>query len=466
MFLQRDDKPPPMTSQFALRVAILGGLALALFSIIFLRLWYLQVLSGDKYNEQAQNNRIREIRIPAPRGEILDRNGEVLVDNRTALWLQLDPDQLPRTPAERTEMYERLGEIIGMSVERIKKEIEEQTLIAPAAPVTLKQDVRYELIYYLQEHQNEFPGVTIDRVYVRNYPQGNLAAHLFGYVREVSEDQLETSKYERMAPGDTVGQTGLEYTYDHLLRGQDGATRIQVDAFGSPKGEPLSARQPVSGNNLILTVDGDVQAAGDGAIDDYGLPGAWVAMDVGTGAVLGMGSYPTFDPGIYSRRISPRIYNSLTSEANDSPQTNRVIQGLYSTGSTFKMVTAMGTLEQGLVEPDEIIYDGGSFDLGDGFVRENAGGAVYGSIAMRDALKVSSDVFFYHLGRGRRSRARNRFSSGRARLGLGAPTGIDLPSEFGGLIPTPGVAQRPLRGRAHRPSLVGRRHGQPLDRPG
>ncbi len=437
MFLQRDDKPPPMTSQFALRVAILGGLALALFSIIFLRLWYLQVLSGDKYTEQAQNNRIREIRIPAPRGEILDRNGEVLVDNRTALWLQLDPDQLASSPAERTEMYERLGEIIGMSVERIKKQIKEQTTIAPAAPVTLKQDVRYELIYYLQEHQNEFPGVTIDRVYVRNYPQGNLAAHLFGYVREVSEEQLEIPKYEGMAPGDTVGQTGLEYSYDHLLRGQDGATRVQVDAFGSPKGEPLSDREPVSGNNLILTVDGDVQAAGDGAIDDFGLPGAWVAMDVNSGAILGMGSYPSFDPGIYTRPISQRTYESLTSEANDSPQTNRAIQGLYSTGSTFKMVTATAALQEGLVEPDEVIYDGGAFDLGDGFVRENAGGAVYGSITMRDAIKFSSDVFFYHLGQRADETGDDPIQLWAERYGLGSATGIDLPSEYGGLVPTP-----------------------------
>jgi penicillin-binding protein 2 len=437
MFLQRDDKPPPMTSQFALRVAILGGLALALFSIIFLRLWYVQVLSGDKYDEQAQNNRIREIRIAAPRGEILDRNGNVLVDNRTALELQVDTDELPRTPAERLELFERLGEVIGMTPERIKKEIEEQQIEAPAAPVTLKQDVRYELIYFLNEHQGEFPGVTVERVYVRNYPQGELAAHLFGYVREVSEDQLKTPKYERLVPGDTVGWSGLEYTYDHLLRGQDGATRIQVDAFGSPKGEPLSAREPVSGNNLILTLDEEVQAAGDDAIDDFGLPGAFVAMDVNTGAILAMGSYPRYDPAIYTRPISPQTYKSLTSEANDSPQTNRAISGLYPTGSTFKLITATAALEEGLISPSETIHDSGTFVLADGRELHNAQDAVYGTIAMRDALKVSSDVFFYELGRRAENEGGDPIQLWASRYGFGSPTGIDLPSEFGGLIPTP-----------------------------
>ncbi len=437
MYFGRDDRPPPMTSQFALRVAILGGIALAMFSIIFLRLWYLQVLSGDKYTEQAQNNRIRELEIPAPRGLIMDRNGEVLVSNRTALALQLQPDELPKDADEREAVIGRLAELAGMQPEQVENQIRKQTEALPASPVMLKRDVPYELVYYLQERQEQYPGVTIERVYVRNYPQGSLGAHLFGYVREVSGEQLKTTRYEGLEPGDTIGQTGIEYTYDHLLRGADGATRVQVDALGRPKGDPLSDREPESGNNLVLTIDADVQAAGEQAIGQFGLPGAFVAMDVNTGEIIAIGSAPTFDPSVYTGTLSQSEYRSLTSEGNDSPQTNRAIQGLYPTGSTFKLITAAAALEEGLIEPNEPFYDSGSFDLGDGFVRHNSGGAVYGNIAMEDALRVSSDVFFYELGRRAENAGNEAIQDWAFRLGLGGPTGIDLPSEFGGLIPTP-----------------------------
>ena len=158
MYFGRDDRPPPMTSQFALRVAILGGIALAMFSIIFLRLWYLQVLSGDKYTEQAQNNRIRELEIPAPRGLIMDRNGEVLVSNRTALALQLQPEELPKDADEREAVIERLAELAGMQPEQVENQIRKQTKALPASPVMLKRDVPYELVYYLQERQEQYPG--------------------------------------------------------------------------------------------------------------------------------------------------------------------------------------------------------------------------------------------------------------------------------------------------------------------
>jgi penicillin-binding protein 2 len=429
-----------MTSQFALRVAILGGVALAMFSIIFLRLWYLQVLSGSKYTEEAQNNRIREIKVTAPRGNIEDRNGKVLVDNRTALALQVAPERLPNGHRALEQEFQSLSHVTGLKVSQIQHKIEVQTAETPASPATLRQDVQYPVVYYLQEHQSDFPGVTVERVYVRNYPLGDLGAHLFGYVREVSGDQLKESRYSNLQPGDTVGQAGVEYTYDHLLRGQDGATRIQVDASGRPKGEPLTSRQPQAGNNLIMTVDENVQAAGESALSSYGLPGAFVAMDVHSGAILGMASYPTFDPSIYTHPLSPQTYNSLTSEANNSPQTDRAIQGLYPTGSTFKLITATAGLEDGLVTPNEVINDGGSLTVGD-ITFHNSGNVAHGPVTMTQALQVSSDVYFYTLG----VRAENSFERNGSepiqqwaeRYGLGSPTGIDLPSEFGGLVPSP-----------------------------
>ena len=438
MYLRDDDSPQRMTSQFALRVAILGGAALVMFFIIFFRLWYLEVLSGDKYLEQAQNNRVREVKVQAPRGEIVDRNGEVLVGNRTALALQVQADELPANNQEADRVIRRLAEVAGMPPKRVEKEIRQQTRELPATPVTLKRDVPYELVLYLQERQQDFPGVSVERVYVRNYPQDNLAAHIFGYVREVTPQQLKEPQYKRLDPGDQVGQTGVELAYDSQLRGQSGATRVQVDALGRPKGEPLSDEPPVAGNNLRLTIDADLQQTGEQAIGQYGLPGAFVAMDVGSGEVLGLGSTPTFDPSIYTKpSLSQKVVNDLYSEETGSPQSNRAIQGLYPTGSTYKLITAAAALEEGLISPDEPVDDPGQYTVG-GVTFRNAGDAVNGTIAMRTALQVSSDVYFYKLGHEANTKEQPMpIQEWAGRLGLGSPTGIDLPSELGGLVPTP-----------------------------
>jgi penicillin-binding protein 2 len=208
MFGERER--PLMPAQFALRVAVLSGIALVMFSIIFFRLWYLQVLSGDKYLNQAQNNQVRQITVQAPRGEILDRNGQVLVENRTALALQLLPNELPASHARRHDEFARLAPVIGMSPKRINKQIRQQTKELPANPVTLQRDVGYDLVYYLRENQDRFPGVSVQRVYVRNYPNGTTGAHIFGYVREVSAQQLKEPRYQGLAPGGHVAKSVVE----------------------------------------------------------------------------------------------------------------------------------------------------------------------------------------------------------------------------------------------------------------
>jgi penicillin-binding protein 2 len=433
----RDDNRPPATSQFAFRVAVLGGIALVMFSIIFLRLWYLQVLSGDKYLAEAQNNQVREIRVQAPRGEILDRNGRVLVDNRTALALQVERQELPNRKRERKQLFERLGGLANMSPDAIKKEIRKQTKELPASPVTLRRDVGYPLVYYLQEHQTDFPGVNVQRIFVRNYPRGSLAAHVFGTVGEVTAEQLAEPRYDSLAPGDQLGQTGVEYTYDHLLRGHPGSTRLQVDALGRPRGGELSSEPATAGDDLRLTLDSKVQAAGESALSSFGLPGAFVAMDIHSGEVLGMGSRPTYDPSVFTRASVPQsVFDQFESESAEDPLSNRAIQGLYPTGSTFKPITATAALETGLITPDTIINDTGSLRLG-GITFKNAGGAVYGPIALRQALQVSSDVFFYNLGLDSFQGHEEAIQRWAKELGLGELTGIDLPAESAGLIPTP-----------------------------
>ncbi|HYU62063.1 MAG TPA: penicillin-binding protein 2 [Solirubrobacterales bacterium] len=433
-----DRNRAPTTSQFAVRVAVLGGVALAMFSIIFLRLWYLQVLSGDRYLEEAQNNQIREIKVPAPRGEILDRYGKVLVDNRTALALQIQTQDLPVDRDQRKRVLKRVADLAGMSLEDVRKEIREQTKELPASPVTLKRDVAYPLVYYLQEHQTELPGVSVERVFVRHYPQGTLGAHIFGYVSEVTADQLEEPRYQDLSPGDQVGQTGLEYEYDHLLRGRDGATRVQVDALGRPRGAQLSSEEAVPGDSLRTTLDSQIQASGEAALAQFGgLPGAFVAMDVQDGEILGLGSYPTFDPSIFTRpSLSPALYKRLSSEQTGAPLADRAIQGLYPTGSTFKPITAVAALESGLITPDTPVTDTGSITV-DTIEFKNAGGQAFGTITLPTALQVSSDVYFYKLGLEADSEKSEPIQTWASNLGIGSATGIDLPAEVDGLVPTP-----------------------------
>ena len=435
---QPDRNRSPSTSQFAVRVAVLGGIALAMFSVIFLRLWYLQVLSGDRYLTEAENNQVREIKVQAPRGEILDRDGNVLVNNRTALALQIATQDLPTERDQRKRVLKRVADVTDMSLKDIRTEIRKQTKELPASPVTLERDVAYPLVYYLQEHQTELPGVSVQRVFVRHYPQGTLGAHLFGYVSEVSADQLAEPRYQDLTPGDQVGQTGLEYEYDHLLRGQDGETEVQVDALGRPRGAELSSTNAVAGNNLRTTIDTSVQQAGESALAQFGgLPGAFVAMDISDGSVLGLGSYPSFDPSIFTRpTLPPALYKRLSSEKTGAPLSDRAIQGLYPTGSTFKPITAVAALENGLITPDTPVTDTGSITVG-GIEFENAGGQVNGTITLPTALQVSSDVYFYKLGLEANDDKSEPIQTWAQNLGIGSPTGIDLPAEGAGLVPTP-----------------------------
>jgi penicillin-binding protein 2 len=437
MFNERERSLLP--AQFALRVAVLSGLALVMFSIIFFRLWYLQVLSGSDYLKQAQNNQVRDITVRAPRGEVLDRDGNVLVDNRTALALQLLPTELPQKPKKQQQEFKRLGEVIGMSPDKINEQIRKQTKDLPANPVTLQRDVDYDLVYYLRENQDEYPGVAVQRVYVRNYPGGTLAAQIYGYVREVTEEQLKQARYQGLTPGDQVGQSGVENTYDNVLRGTNGMTRVQVDAAGQPTGGVLSETQPQPGDNLVLSIDRKVQQAGEAAIGSFSTPGAFVAMDVHSGEVLGLGSSPTFDPSIFAKPVIPTsTYTALTSPDNGAPLSDRAIQGLYPTGSTFKPITAIAALESGVMTPSTTIVDGGSFSLGpDTEPLQNAGGAAYGALQLPQALQVSSDVFFYNVGAMLINSGTDAQQKWASELGIGRPTGIDLPGEVAGLLPTP-----------------------------
>ena len=431
MYLRNEDRP--QGSRLYLRVAVVGAVAAILFAILFFRLWNLQVLSGDEYLAEAKNNRTREFKQIAPRGDILDRDGNVLVDNRTSLALQLNTAKLPEDPVEERAELARLGELAQMSVRKVRRTIEESEEVAAGAPVTLRRDVGYDLIAYVEENQEEFLGVAVQRVFVRHYPNGSLGAHVLGNVGEINEEQLKEPYYKALEPGDEIGQAGAEATYDKYLRGDPGLTRIQVNALGEPTpGGQLVSAPPTPGDSLKLTIDEEVQSAGEGGLSARGLPGAFISMNVDTGEILAMGSNPTYDPTVLTEEMTQRQVNELYRDPVLAPLVNRATEGAYPTGSIFKIITALAALENGKITPDESIVDNGSIEVGTQRF-QNAGGVAHGSVELRRALQVSSDVYFYLLGWDMWDT--NELQEEAHKLGIGRPTGLDLPEEGETLLP-------------------------------
>ena len=437
-----EDIPPRLTNRLNLRIAILGAVVVAAIAMVLLRLWSLQILDGQHYRALAQDHGVLDVRVHPPRGEILDRNGKVLVENRTVMTLQLRPSDLPKNKGERRRELARIGDLLGLSQRDIRQRVRATPQYA-GYPVVLKQGLDRRLLFYFLENKESFPGVSVERTYVRKYPDGTLAAHLLGLVGQISPRQLKRHKYKGLEPGDIIGQAGVEYGYDKFLRGTAGSQRIQVDALGRPRGI-LGNRPARAGDNLRLTLDSGLQEVGESGLRDRGLPGAFVAMNVHSGAILGMGSYPTYDPSFYTQPHTKAQYDAFGNRPGD-PLVDRADQGGYPTGSTFKPITATAALEDGLITPSTIFNDTGSLDIG-GLVVHNAGGAANGPIDMTTALQVSSDVYFFNLGlQASASGKGGQIQDWAFKFGLGRDPDIDVPNASAGLIPTPAWRNRVYR---------------------
>jgi penicillin-binding protein 2 len=467
------DRLPPITPQLALRIAMLGGIAFVLFAIIFFRLWYLQVLSGDQYLQQARNNRVRELRVQAPRGDILDRDGNLLVENRAATVVELSPESLP--VAERNaaatwgqrmtarskkpkgqrgplipipppatphldDRIKSLARVLGMSPRTIQVRIVRSLSTLPYANVTVKVDVDAPQRNYLVEHDEGFPGVDVQQRFLRRYPQGTLAAQLVGSIGEINRHELKMKKFKGVRQGTVIGQGGLEWSYDQYLRGIDGSTKVNIDALGRPKGV-ATGRDPVAGRSVQTTLDSDLQRTGEHYLKQVidqgpGTAGGFVALDPRDGSVLALGSYPTFKPSILSRPLSPSAYEKLTSDKYGAPQFNRAIGGSYPTGSTFKPITALAAMSTGVVQPSDPFDDQGCITIGANHQKVcNAGSQALGTVNMVSALSKSSDVYFYTMGLRLNPLGGQPLQKWARRLGLGHTTGIDVPGEFGGTVP-------------------------------
>jgi penicillin-binding protein 2 len=454
-----EDRRPTLTPQLALRVAVLGSFALAMFAIIFFRLWFLQVLSGDKYLAQARVNRVRDIAVPAPRGDIVDRSGALLVDSKQAIAVQISPPDLPRTIPGKRHLYARLAKILQISTKpgrclvegvgvrhlpQIPCLVAQQLAKVPYQNVTIKTDVPSDVLYYLSENQSRFPGVQVQQVWLRRYPLHDLAAQLFGTVGPITPQEVKDPRYRGVSQQAIVGQSGLEWYYDRYLRGEDGVDRVQVNALGKFTGY-LSESQPTRGHTLKLSVDLGLQKAGQQALaqaiasNPPAPAGAFVAMNPVDGEVYAMGSYPTFDPNIFTKPVPESVYQRLNNASSGYPLFNRAIQSAYPTGSTFKGITSTAALSSGVWSLGDTYDDTGVYSNGPGDVRHNAGHASYGVLNIVQAIQVSSDDFFYNLGRlmNNASPKGGALQDWARKFGIGRKTGIDLGGENAGILPSP-----------------------------
>jgi penicillin-binding protein 2 len=484
-----DPRSPPMTPQLALRVAIVGSIALVLFALIFFRLWFLQVLTGSQYVADAQRNIIRTVAVAAPRGEILASDGSTLVGSTAVPAVVISPPDLP-TPltyqnfqsdiGQDDALFNRLAKVLRMStkprtckytiylakgpVNHYPKLAQIPCLITQSianqayANVTIKTGVTADVQAYLAERQLEFPGVTARQpAYLRTYPYGALGAQMLGTIGPITAPERAVEAKGKGFKGakatDVVGQTGLEYEYDQYLLGVDGTERVKVNAANQFEGYAKET-SPTAGYNLKTSIDIKLQKVGEAALAESihknsgagADGGAFVAMDPENGQVYAMGSYPTYKPSIFTHSLSTKTYNQDFGKNSGSPQVNRAIASALPDGSTFKVITATAALESGKWTTSEIYDDTGQFCYpGEkatvtGACLHNSGNAAYGAVDLEEAIQVSDDDFFYNLGyklNGGATGSGGDLQIWARRFGIGQTTGIDLPGEASGALPSP-----------------------------
>jgi penicillin-binding protein 2 len=470
---RRRDRPIVQLPSVALRVAIVVGIALVLFSTILFRLWFLQILSGKEYVARANDNRLRSVKLVAPRGDILDRNGKILVDNRPGLAVGLRPMDVPAH--QLGSVVAGLSKILKVPVAKMRSEIVQSMRLSFDKTLTferidahdasggydlivLKEDVTKQVASYILEHQLTFPGVEVETDYLRDYPMGNLAAHVLGFVGPISADELTWQRFGKQHPGDVVGQSGVELTYDQWLRGKDGLAKIEVDANGRPKdaGTTVGGQLPTAGNNLELSIESGVQKAAQNAIE-YGInrahsagslsadAGAAVVLDAKTGEIVAMASYPTYDPKIWVGGISQKNLDKLSAKRANHPLIDRADEVGYAVGSTFKPIDAIAGLEEGVITPSTSFFCPGWYQpphTTDKLRWKCWTPSGHGSVSLVTALAESCDVYFYNVGYAFYGRKGTALENWATSLGLGRKTGIDVPGEAAGRVPTPGWREK------------------------
>jgi len=388
--------------------------------ILLSRLWYLQILNGDDYRQKSENNRVRIRPIVAVRGMILDRFGKVMVDNRPAFDVFL----LREDAGNLKEAIKNVSGVIKTRPEDIETSLRRES---PIRPVRIKRDIDRETLATLLTNRLDLPGITVSIEPKRSYPYGNLGSHLFGHIGEVTEKQLSVGSYTDYRMGSLIGKSGLELKYETYLKGVDGGKYVEVDASGREL-SILKEIESYPGNNLVTTIDLELQKAAEEAFKDKA--GAVVAMDPRNGEILAMISSPAFNPDMFSGPLDSEEWKLLINNPL-KPLQNRAIQGQYPPGSTYKTFVAAAALEEGIITKDMVFHCNGGYRFGNRVYRcWNKNG--HGSVSLHRALVESCDVYFYQVGL---KLGIDKIAKYSRKFGLGEPTGIELSDEKSGVVP-------------------------------
>ncbi|NKB82236.1 MAG: penicillin-binding protein 2 [Nitrospirales bacterium] len=392
-----------------------------LIGLLVLRLWQLQIKEGPYYRELSQDNRTRSIVLRPARGLIYDRNGILLANNIPSFNLYVELNDV----VSRDGLITTLVDLLAFDATDLSQRLQSQD---SRTRIKIKGGLSLREATLIESHRLDLPGVVIQPEYQRNNPQGNYAAHVLGYIGAVSEKQLAQDQFSNLTPGSLVGQQGIERMYDGLLQGMPGRKLIEVDALGHEK-QTLSVDSPQAGDDLYLTIDFRLQQLAEELLGKEA--GAIVALDPNNGAVLALASQPGFDPNALSRGLPRSQWHTILQDPYH-PLTNRAIQGLYPPGSTFKIVMATGALETNTIAPLDTVQCQGGYRLGNHLFRDwKASG--HGTVNLSKALTHSCDVYFYKIGH---RMGIDTIATYAHHFGLGEKTGIDLPSEQDGIVPS------------------------------
>ncbi|SEA55202.1 peptidoglycan glycosyltransferase [Desulfuromusa kysingii] len=412
------------------RFLFYSAAAAMVFLLLLLRLWYLQVISYEDLQERSVRNRTRVLTLDAPRGPIYDRHGELLVDNRPSFRISV----MRQDVEDSSVLFARLAPLLEVDVAELELRWQQGKKLPIYRSVLLADDVSREIMERVQEHSVDLPGVLTEVRPVRDYLEKGSAAHLIGYLGEITKEELQSEKFSHYRGGDFVGKTALEKTFEPYLRGEKGRRLVEVDVqgklFRQLKVEPASP-----GNKIYLTIDRDLQRAADEAFADQS--GAAVALDVHTGEVLAMVSQPTFNPALFAQGIAGDEWDKLAKDSRH-PLQNKVIAGQYPPGSTFKMIVALAALKAGTIGITETVDCDGAFEVGGSRYRcwKKSG---HGPTDLKKALRESCDVWFYSVGL---RLGIDKLSAAAKEFGLGSPVGYPLPGERSGTIPSQEWKQR------------------------
>jgi len=413
------------------RLSVLQSMVVGLVALVLIHFWNLQVVRGRYFRTLAENNRTRAVPLAAPRGALLDRHGRVLVLNRPSFNVVLTPEHSEDLDAA----IARLSRALGLGEATVRERLARRG--APFHPVVVKTDASLEDVAALEARRLELPEVAVDVVPLRSYPLASAAAHALGRVGEITERQIESREFEGLEAGALVGQAGLESQYNRSLMGRDGFRRVVVNSRGVEVGE-AERQPPLDGPSLTLTLDSALQTAAEQAF--AGRAGSAVALEPETGEILAMTSVPAYDPNTFTTGVDAALWGKLSTDSA-TPLMDRVIQGQYAPGSVFKIVMATAGLEEGVISPSTTFYCPGHLSVYNTVFRCNRA-AGHGLVNAQQALALSCNVFFYQLGIRLEI---SRIAAWAKKMGLGAPTGVDLPHELGGLVPSPEWKQRTQR---------------------